>query len=278
MTIPTRIHQVWLGPAPAPVRWTERWRHRYRRWDYRLWAEPDIEEVLPNDLLPAWRHFLEARRWHGAADVGRVAILLREGGVYVDIDSEPVRSFDGAPFMRGSFFAGLEVGTPDRPERVTNGVIGATANHPILQDYARRIAGAEVIEPPWKTVGGGFLTEAILANRDLPGVAILPIRTFYPEDKNGIPAAGNDPIYARQYWATTHGLYAHQGESWRNLQRRRLGEPIVEPPLVRFQRAIATASGIGLATLRRLARRVLPLPVRRSLRGIVRRLQGRGVA
>lgn len=270
MPIPKRLHQVWLGPRPVPQRWAERWRRKHRGWAYRLWREADIEAVLHDQLRPAWAHFLEVERWHGAADVGRLAILLREGGVYVDIDSEPVRSLDGAPFMRGTFFAGLEFGTPEAPERVTNGIIGAEPNHPILVDYAKRIAHAEVIEPPWRTVGGGFLTDAVLGNRDVPGVAILPIRTFYPEDKNGNPAAGNDPIYARQYWATTHRLYGHEGESWRNLQRRRRGEPVVDPVLTRLRKVLALRH--RARPLRRLARRVIPLTARRWLRGIGRRV------
>lgn len=240
--------------------------------------------MLPDELRPAWSHYLDAARWHGAADVARVAILLRDGGVYVDIDSEPVRALDEAPFMRGSFFAGLEIGTPAAPVHITNGVIGTEAGHPIMVAYARLIAEAEVIEPPWKTVGGGFLTRAVLAHRDLAGVAILPIRTFYPEDKNGVDAPGRGTIYARQYWATTHKLYPYQGESWKTLRRLRRGEPLPDPILVRLRDGIAAAPGRlrEVATgpfqpggLRRLFRRLVPRPVRRLGRRIVSRLRGR---
>lgn len=284
MPIPRRLHQIWLGPAPVPTRWAARWQRRYRRWTYRLWREADIEPILPDGLRPAWSHFVGASRWHGAADVARVAILLRDGGVYVDIDSEPVRALDRAPFMRGSFFAGLEIGTPEAPVHLTNGVIGAEPGHPILADYARLIAAAEVIEPPWKTVGGGFLTQAVLANRHLDGVAILPVRTFYPEDKNGVEAPGRDTIYARQYWATTHRLYPYEGESWRTLLRRRRGEPLPDPLLVRLRTSIGVARArVGRALagplrsgrLRRLVRRVVPRPLRRVGRSLVSRLRRR---
>lgn len=279
MSIPRRLHQIWLGPAPVPVRWAERWRRRHRRWAYRLWREADIEAILADALRPAWSHFLATSNWHGAADVARVAILLRDGGVYVDIDSEPVRAFDGAPFMGGSFFAGLEIGTPDAPVHLTNGVIGAEAGHPILVAYARRIAEAEVIEPPWKTVGGGFLTQVVLTYRDHPGVAILPVRTFYPEDKNGVEAPGRDTIYARQYWATTHRLYPYEEEGWRTLARRRRGEPLPDPLPVRLRSAASSAgTRVGQAAtrlgrvatrplrsswLRRAFRRAIPRTVRR---------------
>lgn len=271
MPIPRRLHQIWLGPAPVPARWAARWQRRHKRWAYRLWREADIEPMLPDALRPAWSHFIATSRWHGAADVARVAILLRDGGVYIDIDSEPVRALDRAPFMLGSFFAGLEIGTPDAPVRVTNGVIGAEPGHPILVAYARLIAEAAVIEPPWKTVGGTFLTEAVLADRDLEGVAILPIRTFYPEDKNGVEAPGRDRIYARQYWATTHRLYPYEQESWRTLLKRRRGEPLTDPLLVRLRSTMGAAE----ARLRRLFRRVVPRPLRRAGRAVVARLRNR---
>jgi hypothetical protein len=255
MRIPHRLHHVWVGPAAVPDRWARRWAERHPRWEHRIWREADIESVLPDALRPAWSYYLAEGRWHGAADVARVAILQREGGVYADIDSEPVRAFDRAPFMLGTFFAGLETGTPANPIRITNGVIGSIAGHPILATYVELIARAETLEPPWSTVGGGFLTQAVLAHRDFPGVTILPVRTFYPEDKNGVSTPGRDTIYTRQYWATTHRLYGHVDESWRKLARRRRREPI-RPPLRQHPRA--------------WVRHVLPRPVRQVMRGIVR--------
>lgn len=270
--IPRRLHQIWLGPKPVPDRWATRWRRRHARWAYRLWREPDIDRILPVELRPAWDHFLETGRWHGAADVARVAILLEEGGVYADIDSEPVRAFDRAPFMRGTFFAGLELGTPEDPIRITNGVIGSTPGHPILATYVDLIARAETVEPPWKTVGGGFLTTAVLAHRDLPGVCILPVRTFYPEDKNGIQAAGHATVYTRQYWATTHQLYDFESDSWRTLAKRRRREPI-ESLAVRIRgRVFGSFLPKVRQSMRWTFRRVVPRVVRRAGRTIVRRV------
>lgn len=271
--IPRRLHQIWLGPRPVPVQWANRWRKSHRGWAYRLWREPDIEPILPDELRPAWEHYLAKGSWHGAADVARVAILQREGGVYVDIDSEPVRSFDKAPFMQGTLFGGLEFGTPEQPIRITNGVIGSTANHPILTRYVELIAQAQSIDSPWQTVGGGFLTEAILQHRDLPGVAILPVRTFYPEDKNGVPAPGTDTVYMRQYWATTHKLYDFQGDSWRKLAKRRRREPVDEPFRVWLRRRLGGRFLPGAGrSLRRAFRAVMPKPVRRAGRSVVRRV------
>lgn len=268
-TIPARLHHIWLGPRPVPERWARGWARRHPRWEQRVWREADIEPILPDDLRRAWAWYLERRVWHGAADVARIAILRALGGVYADIDSEPVRSFEGAPFMRAAFFVGLETGTPEHPIHITNGVIGSVPGHPILDDVIARIAGAEDIRSPWRTVGGGFLTEAVLAHRHLPGVDILPIRTFYPEDKNGLPAPGRSRIYTRQYWATTHRLYDHVDEGWRTLAKRRRGEGIPPPLGVRLRAAFARLTG-SRSALRRVVRSVVPAPIRRAAKAALR--------
>lgn len=267
--IPRALHHIWLGPRPVPEHWARAWARRHPRWAHRIWREQDIEPLLPDGLRRAWAYYLERRIWHGAADVGRIAILRAHGGVYVDIDSEPVRSFEKAPFMRGTFFVGLERGTPEQPEHITNGVIGSTPAHPILDDVIDRIARAEDLRSAWRTVGGGPLTAAVLANRHLPGVEILPVRTFYPEDKDGRPAPGRSTVYTRQYWATTHKLYDHADEGWRTLAKRRRGEPIPPPVAVRVRGAVTRATG-PRSRLRRWFRVLVPAPVRRLAAAAIR--------
>jgi mannosyltransferase OCH1-like enzyme len=217
VTIPRRLHQIWLGPKPIPDVWRARWVEAHPGWQHHLWREADIEAILPDRLRLAWDHYMATKRWHGGADVGRVAILLAEGGVYVDIDSEPVRSFEGAPFMAASFFAGLAGGTAEKPRWIPNGVIGSEAGHPILETYADMISTSESLDPVWSTIGAPMLTAAVSANLDAPGLALMPRRTFYPEGMHGDRAPGDEPIYMRHYWATTFNLYAHQGKSYKRL-------------------------------------------------------------
>jgi glycosyl transferase-like sugar-binding protein len=211
--IPRRLHQIWLGPKPIPDVWRARWVEAHPGWQHRLWREADIEAILPDRLRPAWDHYMATKRWHGGADVGRVAILLAEGGVYVDIDSDPLRSFEGAPFMAATFFAGVTDGTAEKPRYIPNGVIGSEAGHPILEMYADRISTSQSLEPVWRTIGAPMLTAVVSANLDAPGLALMPSRTFYPEGMRGERAPGDEPIYTRHYWAGTHHLYEHQGDS-----------------------------------------------------------------
>lgn len=273
MAIPRHIHHIWVGPQPVPEQWAARWIAKHPGWRYTLWRETDIEPLLTPGLRRPWEYYRSVPRWHGMADIARVAILLELGGVYTDIDSEPVRSFEGAPFMRGSFFAGLSDGTPKLPLWVNNGTLGAVAGHPILVTYEALIAGTDTYDPPWNTVGGKMLTDAVLANLQEPGVRILPSRVFYPEGKNGERTPGWSRVYTRHYWATTHKLYRHEAEPWQALVRRRRGKLPLAPPL---RERVTAGVGRTLGRLprppvRRLFRRLVPRPLRRLARGAVRR-------
>jgi hypothetical protein len=251
MSVPSHLHQIWLGPTEVPVRWREPWLRKHPTWRHTLWRQADIEPLIDEPLRRVWDYYIGVRRWHGAADVARVAILTRHGGVYVDIDSEPVRSFDGADFMKADFFAGV---SPEAPDFIANGVIGSAADHPILHRYHDRIAEAVDLEPAWQTVGGVLLTKVLAEFEGLPGLLILPTRTFYPEDKYGRKVPGLQRPYTRHYWATTHRLYKFESESPSKLLNRR------RP---RNERK---------TSLRERFRQVVPLPARRALRAVLRRV------
>ena len=103
--IPRTLHHIWFGPKDVPEDWREAWRAMHPDWEHRLWRESDMAG-LPILNRKALDWFLERGVWHGAADIARVAVLLEHGGLYVDIDSKPLRSFEGAPFMASSSFPG----------------------------------------------------------------------------------------------------------------------------------------------------------------------------
>jgi hypothetical protein len=103
-------------------------------------------------------------------------------------------------------------------ERVANGVIGTVPYHPILLTYQQRIQSATVIEPPCFTIGGTLLTTCVdrfmWYNRPrhhgakYSAIKILPSYTFYPKLGHYHEADGlTPPIYARQMWGTTKGIY-----------------------------------------------------------------------
>lgn len=126
--IPRVLHQIWLGPAELPER-HQRWRRQFVRqnpgWDCRLWTDAnhppvfnrrawDIAGGLPGTVGHAIR-----------ADILRLEILARFGGVYLDTDVRPVRPLD--EFCDVPAWAARE-----RREIITNCAMGFPPNHPAM--------------------------------------------------------------------------------------------------------------------------------------------------
>ena len=123
--IPRVFHQIWLGDKPLPKEYAayqRTWTKHNPGWELRTWTEAD----LPGDLRrpeAAERLRAPAER----ADILRLEILWREGGVYVDTDFECLQPIE--PLLEGhDFVIGLA-----KPGRVNNAFIAATAGHPLLE-------------------------------------------------------------------------------------------------------------------------------------------------
>jgi mannosyltransferase OCH1-like enzyme len=122
--IPRVFHRIWLGPDPMPDEYRrlgETWRRNHPDWEHRLWAE----ENLPADLERREVYEL-LRRPAERADILRLELLNRHGGVYVDVDFESLQPID--PLLGGvaCFLGALDSG------RVSNAVIGAVPGHPLV--------------------------------------------------------------------------------------------------------------------------------------------------
>jgi mannosyltransferase OCH1-like enzyme len=197
--IPKLLHQIWLGPRPAPLVWTESWREANPDFTYRLWDEDAIDELrLRNDRI--YRRYLAEGLYDGAADVARIEILHRLGGVYVDADSVALRPLGEAPFMTAGFFAPLEP-SDEHPGLVTNAFMGAAPEHPVTVRYIDVVSRVRTLRPMWRLTGPGALTE-VLSAQDDPDVTILPAWTFFTHGLSGEALSGGDS-YASHYWSTT---------------------------------------------------------------------------
>jgi inositol phosphorylceramide mannosyltransferase catalytic subunit len=197
--IPRRLHQIWIGPSPAPSRWMQTWRDAHSHWEYTIWDEVAIKRLgLKNARL--FRRLCNIGRYDGASDVARAEILLRRGGVYIDADSLCLRPLDGAPFLESGFFAVQEL----QPfvDRLVNGAfMGAEAGHPILSRYVAALSRVKSLTPTWITTGPVLLTQVIGED---PTAEILPPWVFFDRTLQGEPVVGEEP-YARHFWSSTAG-------------------------------------------------------------------------
>jgi Glycosyltransferase sugar-binding region containing DXD motif len=190
-----------VGPDPLPdefAGYVETWRRNHPGWEHRLWTE----ENLPTDL--AHPEALERIR-HPAerADILRLELLWRHGGVYVDVDFECRRSME--PYIGDAefFTAYLKPKNVVKArERVNNAFIGSIPRHPLLGR-----ALAELRPQEWhgfdKSASGSVFFNALV--KQFPDVHILDAELIYPNSPAQEKAAISVHHFHRS-WADAEGF------------------------------------------------------------------------
>jgi mannosyltransferase OCH1-like enzyme len=198
--------RIWLD-EPVPARYGPFWKRfqdlhpdaefvTFDRSDDLDWMDPGIREVMDRQ-----------RTWAGKSDVLRYAAVHHFGGVYVDTDVEPLRTFD--PLLEeDTAFVAWEAGRlGERPRLLCPTVIGAPAGHAALRDLLDFL-------PRWSANGsrnwmhdrpnlmtGPHPLTHVWRHRD--DVRRLPMQTFYPvgwgeRDRLGGPYP--EESYAVHHW------------------------------------------------------------------------------
>lgn len=187
--IPKIIHRVWLGgrPVPAPfLEWETRLRELHPDWTFRLWTDADVPQLNVRQLVARTCAFCSK------ANMVRLEVVYREGGIYLDHDIEPIRTLD--PLLNHQAFSCLET-----DNHLNNAAFGADAGHPWIAWQLKKLVSYASLAPPW----GPQLMNA--APRD--GVTILPSEAFYPKH------------WHQQFGWCQPGTYAvhHWARSWQSL-------------------------------------------------------------
>lgn len=167
--IPRIFHRIWLGDAPMPHEYNTYWARLMRlhpKWRFQTWHQPPV--IINADLYD------EVDSMASKADILRLELLYQLGGVYLDCDVEPLRSFD--PLLEVGAFAGWE----DNGKHLCNAVLGAEPCHPAIADLLDALpawAKAHRNEPPNQRTGPALLTATW---KDRADVTLHPKDAFYP--------------------------------------------------------------------------------------------------
>ncbi|MBS0604827.1 MAG: hypothetical protein JSS60_07305 [Verrucomicrobia bacterium] len=153
--IPRILHFVWLGPKPFPqisVANIQGWIDNHPGWKIRFWtdlgqnAPDDRMEVRAFDKFPLdelKEPYYRSDNFGERSQILRYAILLSEGGVYVDHDVACLQPI-GSLLVANDFFCGME---PLGPTVLSSSVnpsphlIASTAQHPILKSAKNWLLG-----------------------------------------------------------------------------------------------------------------------------------------
>ncbi len=204
MTIPKIIHRV--VPEQVPPRFEAFWRRfaeLHPDWELRTWQDP-----LDPGQFELGHKFAECTSGAQLAGLVRLEVLWRYGGVYVDMDIEPLRPFD--PLRGVPAFIGTENG-----EVLTDALMAAERGHPGFRACMNRVAQTPMSAGALAT--GPLLVTAVLSGRD--DVQVLPPRFFYPAKFDGLQE-GRDRIIAEGRSFAIH----HWHRSWNGARLLNLGE------------------------------------------------------
>jgi mannosyltransferase OCH1-like enzyme len=172
--IPRILHHIWIGPDPLPDDhrpWIRSWKRHHPSWEHRLWTEKDLPaDPIRPEILQRLRAPVER------ADILRLEILYRHGGVYLDGDLECLRPIDD--LLEGAEF----VGVSHKPGRITNTAIAAVPGHPLLE---RALEQVKPMDTYWtsaserlKEVAGPLLLQRLVP--DFPEIRLLEPPVFFP--------------------------------------------------------------------------------------------------
>ena len=196
------LHQVWWTwradgsfddanrVVPFP-RYTRLWRRLHPHWHYRLWRRVDAYDYVKTYFPEYLQIFLAYPRHIQRCDLFRLLVLLREGGVYADLDTYPLQSLTALqaqhPQARAIFPAGRVLTAAERSgpvhqvhqvhQMVDNCWMMVPPNHAIVHRLlaALRARAHLPVHGTWDVLHstGPLLYAEVLAQHPMPDVLLL---------------------------------------------------------------------------------------------------------
>ena len=180
--LPKKIHQIWVGDKQMPSKFKGfcsdiKAMHEKLGYEYKLWNDDCLEKYKDDIFISNYLKKQDKVPWAFICDRLRLLILRDEGGIYLDVDCEIVKSFDNILKELSdniSFFCGARSHVQ---ALVTTGVlfdvavIGSTKNSRIvdliLNSYIKNI------------MHNATLHSKIILENIGPDVAIFNYEKFY---------------------------------------------------------------------------------------------------
>jgi mannosyltransferase OCH1-like enzyme len=184
--IPKNLHQIWLGPKPIPLEyleWNKKLQLLHPDWTYYFWTDDNIQDFKYKNLLSSC--VSESAK----SDVIRIEAVHRYGGIYCDMDVEPLRAFDSTLLSNDAF------GCWAWPTVIGSGIFGTIPNHPWLNRIIEELPQWASKPDPWSPY---------LFSQNLMDVTVYP-GDFFLE-------GGKDRFKNTEHSYTIH----HWHMSWKN--------------------------------------------------------------
>jgi len=235
--VPKILHQLWIGPHPAPHSMMATWKEKHPHFEYILWTEAEIERRGLVFVSQPVIDFMD--ELNGKADIMRWEILYKFGGYFVDADSICIHPFEPVPesvpesdapipcgltqpeskskeiqrsplsirAKRTSYFANRSAFATFENESIRRGLVATgtmafVPRHPLCRDIISWINAPESLHTiatvkAWGAVGPGLLTR-FLDTGNYPDFSVYPSHCFLPIHFTGNTYLGHKKVYAYQ--------------------------------------------------------------------------------
>ena len=179
----------------------ERFRDLHPSWDLCEWIDDSQLPRLKNaDLYERAEEIIPHDYKRFRSDLLRLELLNEFGGVYLDTDVRPLRSW--STLLAGvECFAGYSPNRGPNDERLlTNAILGARPKHLLIQACIDRLPDAveRYADRPLAQMIGPWHLNRVYESTICPDVTIYDERIFYPQTPDETECA-----YAQHAWANS---------------------------------------------------------------------------
>jgi mannosyltransferase OCH1-like enzyme len=218
--IPKLLHFIWVGKSQMPtesISFIEKWKVMYPDYTIKIW---DDAAMLEHDIIPPeYIQYVEDIRFSPAfkADIARYIIINKYGGIYIDIDFEPLKRIPAKVFRAFDFF-----GTVQNNNEVSIGLFAAKPNTDILIHTIKNIhpsierakkGNYFINDALFKMTGPEFFSKQYSQFSDNPKYMCWEPKYFYPywhtekhrRDENF--SITSPDAFAVHHWFATHKTY-----------------------------------------------------------------------
>lgn len=208
--IPKIIHQIWIGPKKKP-KYMDKWVSMNPDFEYILWDNDKVKELFPIKNQHLYNQYDNETRnvWNGRANLLRLEILDKFGGIYIDADCIPNKPIDDT-LLDNEFFIAY-ANEKARPGILNNAVIGSIKGHNILPELINKLNKVKKLEQPSHIFSGPtYISKHIFNNKYDELITIYPSYYFYPNfyrDNIKYDYSGSFKPYTIHEWGTTKNLY-----------------------------------------------------------------------
>jgi hypothetical protein len=217
MSIPKIIHQLWIGPKPAPTNLMKTWKEKHPDFEYIYWNEDEI--IKRGMIFECQDKINQISEINGKADIMRWEILFKYGGVFLDADSiciEPLhqllalnKCFAGYEneLVRAKGWSSNDLVLGKTHPLIATGTMAFTPGHELPRRAIDWIKTNEIHNVrAWITVGPGLLTR-LYFSKTWDDMIIFPSHYFLPIHFTGVLYQGHEKVYAYQEWGSTKNNY-----------------------------------------------------------------------